>query len=217
MQDVRQALDRSNGTVELTVLRGDSVTKLRVAPVITDQGPKLGVYLRQGITGIGTITYYDPDTRVFGTLGHGVNDASGQLLKLVDGCAYTAKVTAVRKGKSGQPGQLMGTLTSYEKAGTLLRNTDAGVFGVLDAPLTAQALPVGTHDTIHTGKATILSTVNGGTPQEYSVEILKIYSASRQNGRNMLLRVTDPSLLDTTGGIVQGMGVSYNKDNQWNP
>jgi len=70
---------------------------------------------------------------------------------------------------------------------------------------------------IKTGKATILSTVDGGGVREYSVDILKIYPKSRQNGRNMLIRVTDDALLAATGGIVQGMGVSYNKDNQWNP
>lgn len=207
-QDVRDALIRSDGHVELTVIRADTVTTLRCIPAITAEGPKLGVYLRQGVTGIGTITYYDPDTKLFGTLGHGVNDASGQLIALTEGCAYPAKVTSVRKGRPGHPGQLLGTLTSYEQSGTLLRNTAVGVFGTLEAPLSGEPLPVGSSESIRTGSATILSTVTGGPPQEYSVEILKIYSAARQNGRNLLLRVTDPALLSTTGGIVQGMSGS---------
>ena len=207
-QDVRNALSRSDGSVELTIVRAEVLSTLRCAPSITADGPKLGVYLRQGVTGIGTITYFDPDTQTFGTLGHGVNDPSGQLIALTEGSAYPAKVTAVRKGRTGQPGQLMGTLTSQEKAGTVLRNTTVGVFGRLEVPLQGEALPVGSHGGIRTGPATILSTVTGGQPQEYSVEILKIYSASRQNGRNLLLRVTDPVLLSTTGGIVQGMSGS---------
>ncbi len=207
-QDVRNALNRSGGSVEITVLRAESVQTLRCAPTITSNGPQLGVYLRQGVTGIGTVTYYDPDTQVFGTLGHGVNDAAGQLITLTAGSAYPAKVTAIRKGRSGQPGQLIGTLTSSEKAGTLLRNTAVGVFGILNTPARGQPLPVGSHEEIQTGPATILSTVEGGQPQEYSVEILKIYSASRQNGRNLLLKVTDPKLLEATGGIVQGMSGS---------
>lgn len=207
-EDVRNALGRSGGSVEITVVREASVEKLRCAPAITADGPKLGVYLRQGVTGIGTVTYYDPDTQTFGTLGHGVNDASGQLIALTAGSAYPAKVTAIRKGQSGQPGQLIGTLTSSQKAGTLLRNTAVGVFGTLNELVRGQPLPVGGYEEIRTGPATILSTVEGQRPREYSVEILKIYSATRQNGRNLLLKVTDPALLEATGGIVQGMSGS---------
>ena len=207
-QDVRKTLNRSHGTVELTVLRGNSVKKLQVEPAITADGPKLGVYLREGITGIGTVTYYDPQRQTFAALGHGVNDGDGQLLKLTSGNAYPAKITAVRKGKTGQPGQLMGTLTSTGKFGNLIKNTHAGVFGSLRQLPKDQPLPVAEKHQIRLGSATILSTVNTEMPQEYSVEIVKIYSASRQNGRNMLLRITDPQLLAATGGIVQGMSGS---------
>jgi len=207
-QDVRTALERSSGTVVLTLQRGDRLTTVRTQPTVTAEGPRLGMYLRQGITGIGTVTYYDPQTGQFGALGHGVNDPSGQLLQLTAGNAFPAGVTSVRKGKSGDPGQLMGTLTDQTPLGILERNTAQGIFGKLSAFPDGQALPVGSADTVKTGPATILSTIAGDAPQEYSVEILKLYPASRQNGRNLLLRVTDPMLLDTTGGIVQGMSGS---------
>ena len=84
-EDVRSCLDRSQGTVKITVSRGDTVTTLRAEPVITPEGPKLGVYLRQGVTGIGTVTWYDPETETFGALGHGVNDSAGGLLSLRKG------------------------------------------------------------------------------------------------------------------------------------
>ena len=207
-EDVRHALDHSDGAVELTVLRGKTKSTHHIRPSITDDGPKLGIYLRQGVTGIGTVTYYDPENQTFGTLGHGVNDGSGELLTLTQGSAYEARVIGVRKGRSGQPGQLMGTLTSRSALGSLYRNTTRGVFGTTETAYEAQSLPVGTWDSVKTGEATILSTVTGDTPREYSVEILKIYPASRSNGRNMLIRVTDPALLETTGGIVQGMSGS---------
>ena len=217
VQDVRKALDSSTGSVRITLQRGEDTQTLRVEPAISTEGPKLGIYLRQGTTGIGTVTYYDPDTKTFGALGHGVNTPSGQLLRLVSGSVYSARVASVRKGKSGDPGQLIGSLTKKDPVGSLAKNCAQGVFGRLDIPLQGNAMPVGTADTVKTGAATILSTVSGDTPREYSVEIVKIYPATRQNGRNMLIRITDPTLLAATGGIVQGMGVSYNKDNQWNP
>ena len=207
-EDVRVALERSGGSVRLTIQRGDTLSTIRVEPAITPDGPKLGVYLRQGVTGIGTVTYYDPATQTFAALGHGVSGPSGQLLQLTGGNIYAARVASVRKGKSGEPGQLIGALCSKDPLGTLNRNTVQGVFGCAQLPWKSQPLPVGSAGTVKTGTATILSTISGDTPQEYSVEILKLYPASRQNGRNMLIRITDPDLLEITGGIVQGMSGS---------
>ena len=203
--DVRQALQESRGTVTLTLQRGDDLSTVKLSPIITDRGPKLGIYLRQGITGIGTVTYYDPDTDTFGALGHGVNEPGGNLLQLTEGLAYPASVTHVRKGAAGDPGQLMGSLTAQRPLGSIRRNTAQGIFGTADAPFSGQPMPIGTPAL---GSAVILSTVAGDTPARYTVEILKIYSVSRQNGRNLLLRVTDPALLEATGGIVQGMSGS---------
>ena len=207
-EDVRKALERSDGTVAVTVSRDGKEKKYQVTPQITQTGPKLGVYLRQGITGIGTVTYYDPETGNFGTLGHGVNGADGKLLKLTRGSAYNARVITVRKGKVGEPGQLMGSVESAQPIGTLTANTDRGVFGVTPTGWEGEAVDVAASSEIHTGGAVIRSTVNGNTVREYSVEILKIYPKSRQNGRNLLLQITDPALLEATGGIVQGMSGS---------
>ena len=207
-EDVASALRQSKGSVQLLLQRGDELKTVRISPTITPDGPKLGIYLRQGVTGIGTVTYYDPESKTFGILGHGVNDTGGKLLQLTGGNVYEARVSSVRKGRSGEPGQLMGALTSQDPIGDIRRNTVQGVFGVCQIPFSAQALPVGTSDTVKTGSATILSTISGQSVQEYSVEILKIYPASRQNGRNLLIRITDPQLLEATGGIVQGMSGS---------
>ena len=122
-QDVCAALDRSDGTVELRVKRGGKEKRLSIKPRITDQGPRLGVYLRDGVTGIGTVTWYDPDSGKFGTLGHGVNSADGKLLQMTKGTAYNAQVAAVKKGTSGEPGQLKGAVAPNQEVGTLYRNT----------------------------------------------------------------------------------------------
>lgn len=207
-EDVRRALAQSKGSVRVTVSRNGKEYSYKLTPEITSDGPKLGIYLRQGVTGIGTVTYYDPDTGVFGTLGHGVNGSSGQLLALSEGNAYEARVLTVRKGVSGDPGQLMGAIESRTPIGTLRKNTAQGVFGSSDTGWEGDAIPVATSSEVRTGKATIRSTVSGNEVREYSVEILKIYPKSRQNGRNLLLKVTDPALLEATGGIVQGMSGS---------
>ena len=207
-EDVRSALNKSQGSIRLTVQRCGEFKTLRIEPSITSDGPKLGVYLRQGITGIGTVTYYDPASQTFAALGHGVNDPSGQLLQLTTGHVYSARVASVRKGQPGTPGQLIGTLCAKDPLGILSQNAPQGVFGTGMLPWKAQPLPVGSCSSVTTGSAVILSTVTGDSPREYSVEILKIYPASRQNGRNMLIRVTDPTLLEITGGIVQGMSGS---------
>ena len=203
--DVRAALDRSHGTVTLTLQRADALHTLQIAPAITDQGPQLGIYLRQGITGIGTVTYFDPETCQFGALGHGVNTPDGQLLQLTEGLAYPAGVSRIRKGASGDPGQLMGSLAGSQPLGTIRRNTAQGIFGTAHTPFSGTPLPLGTPVP---GPAMILSTVQGDTPAQYTVEILKIYSENRHAGRNLLLQITDPALLQTTGGIVQGMSGS---------
>ncbi len=203
--DVRYAMERSEGQVEVTVQRNRKSDTLRISPVVTKDGPKLGIYLKQGVTGIGTVTWYDPDTGKFGTLGHGVNNPRGELLQLVSGNAYRASVVSVRKGACGNPGQLMGALQDAQPIGTLYKNTNRGVFGTTDKGFDGTPIDLGT---AHPGQATIRSTVQGDAVQEYSVEILKVYPGAGASGRNILLKITDSRLLETTGGIVQGMSGS---------
>ena len=207
-EDVRAALDSSDGSVEILVDRDGKEKEMTVKPKITKEGPRLGVFLRRGVTGIGTVTWYNPETGAFGTLGHGVNDGKGNLLQMSEGKAYPASVISVAKGKAGNPGQLRGAVKGEDALGTLSGNTAQGVFGQTDLGWSGEALPVAEYEDICTGEATIRSTVSGNTVREYSVEILKIYPESRTDGRNLLLKVTDPELLETTGGIVQGMSGS---------
>ena len=207
-EDVRRALKHSDGAVEMVVSRNGKQQQIHMEPEITATGPKLGIYLKQGITGIGTVTYYDPETGEFGTLGHGVNDSRGDLLPMTRGNVYPASIVSVQKGKAGSPGQLKGALKSEQLLGSLTGNTARGVFGNVSTGWRGSALPTADSDTVRLGPATIRSTVNSSGPRDYSVEILKIYPKSRADGRNMLIRITDPALLKTTGGIVQGMSGS---------
>ena len=206
--DVRQAMSQVKGRVQLCVLRDEKTKIISFAPVLTADGPKLGVYLKQGTTGVGTVTYYDPDSGSFAALGHGVNTKNGNLLMLRSGNIYPASVRSVKKGAIGTPGQLMGQLTDPESIGTVAKNTAQGIFGTASIPESDTPMPVAAPGEVKLGAATIRSTIDGDDLQEYSVEILKIYPRSKERTRNMLIKITDPTLLETTGGIVQGMSGS---------
>ena len=207
-QDVRQALKNCESSASLTILRGSKRLDLSVTPADTPDGKRLGVYLRQGIAGVGTVTFYDPESDIFGTLGHGINDPKGALMPMTRGNACDASVSSVRKGKPGDPGQLTGSAESDDVVGELTKNTPQGVFGTSRTGFPGEPLPLASFDEIKTGPATIRSTISGDTVREYSVEILKIYPVDRPDCRNFLIKVTDPALLEKTGGIVQGMSGS---------
>ena len=162
--------------------------------------------------GIGTMTFFDPQSGTFGALGHGVTDVdTGQLLPLDHGSIMDASVKAVKKGERASPGELKGDFDLTRDSGTLYANTECGIFGKLSAEdaakITGAALPIAKKDEIKTGRATILATVSGNETREYDIEIEKIYSPSGST-RNLLLRVTDEELLAQTGGVVQGMSGS---------
>ena len=204
-QQIRSLLKSAPAQIEIQFLRKGQAKTLTFSPRAS--GAPLGIYLKQGITGVGTLTYYDPATGKFGALGHCVSDQQGNLLNMTDGSAYDAHVMTVKKGKSGTPGQIVGAMeTGF--FGRLYKNLPQGVFGNVQTPLTGTPIETASAEQVHTGPATIRSTVTDDGVQDYSVKILKIYPASRSGGRNMLIKITDQRLLDTTGGIVQGMSGS---------
>ena len=207
-EDVRTTVTHASSPVVLSVRRDGKERTLSLHPQHTADGPRLGIHLKQGITGIGTVTWYDPSSGKFGTLGHGVSDSDGRLLKITGGNAYSAEVISVKKGKCGEPGLLKGSAQPLGICGSLLKNTPQGVFGISSTGWRGEPLPTADFSEITTGAASIRSTINGSSVQEYSVEILKIYPENRRDGRNFLLKVTDPALLSQTGGIVQGMSGS---------
>ena len=208
IEDVRMALEQSGETASVTVRRGREESTVAVKLHRQDGDSRLGVYLRQGIAGIGTVTWYDPDTGEFAALGHGVSDGKGKLIAMTEGQAFDASIGDVERGKAGKPGQLKGSADGNESCGILKRNTAQGVFGISRRGWTGEALPVAEYEEIQTGSAVIRSMVDDRGPREYSVEILKIYPEDRSDCRNLLIRVTDPALLKATGGIVQGMSGS---------
>ncbi len=205
--DLNEALRCSSGSVTLELCREGESRSVRLEPPITENGPRLGVYVREGITGIGTVTYYDPSSGSFGALGHGISTAEGQLAPMRTGAVYQAQVEDVRRGKIGAPGQLKGAVASPEPIGSLSVNTAFGVFGSCES-WDGTPMPTAEPHEIQTGPATILSNVNGDCVETFDVEIVKLYQNDPSTGRDLMLRVTDPDLLKATGGIVAGMSGS---------
>ena len=184
------------GQAVLRVLRGGRENSFTVR---VPADATLGMLVRDGVSGIGTLTFYDPATGFFGALGHGVNNSTDTLQH---GTIVPAAVVAVVPGTPGHPGTLRG---AYEQTalGTVERNTPAGIFGHGTLSVNTPALPL---DEPVPGAATILTNVSGETVGEYTVEILDIDPDTAT--RNLLLQVTDPALLSLTGGVVQGMSGS---------
>jgi len=173
---------------------------------------RIGAWVRDSMAGIGTMTYYDPATGEYGALGHGITDVDTALLmSLSSGAIMKTSVKAVKRGSAGDPGELRGDFTEQKDIGSLRANTCGGIFGIMGdeaaLPKTEDALPVASADQVETGPATILATVSGETPVAYEVQILRV-NPSAADMRNLLLEVTDPVLLERTGGIVQGMSGS---------
>lgn len=206
-QDIRaQILDGQD--VVVRVLRGKKAAEFLVKPEKSRDGYRLGAYIRESICGIGTLTFYDPASGRYGALGHGVNDFSGaHLLRASSGYLIPACVTEVQKSVRGTPGELHGSFATDCRIGLVSQNSACGIFGTLEKPPVRAAVPVGLSAQVHIGDATILATVGGEAAQEYCVRIEKLYPQA-ENGRDLLLRVTDEALLEKTGGIVQGMSGS---------
>ena len=199
--------------MSIRAIRRDKQIQLTAQAVFCpeDSTYKLGAWIRDSMAGIGTITYYDPATGSFGALGHGINDVDTALLMpLEEGMILPATVAAVRKGEAGTPGQLKGVFDSTSILGVLSSNTNSGVFGNMTDKswVKGPALEISERSQIHTGKASILSNVSGDTVGEYEIEIVKIFKEADKDCRDCLISVTDPRLLEATGGIVQGMSGS---------
>ena len=197
---------------ELTLERAGREMRVTVAPAAPAEGigARLGLWLRDGVTGIGTLTYIDPETGGFGALGHCVGDAGGGApLTVEDGGVSAARIVDVTPGSPGAPGELSGSFRAEEELGVIEKNTGCGIFGTLRRPMDGlrEAVPVASPDEVENGPATILACVAGEEAREYRVEIART-GFMTGTGRDLTVRVTDPELLARTGGIVQGMSGS---------
>lgn len=205
--DFIAAVAKLDGTpVAVQVTRQGKTKQFTVTPAKDADGKlRLGLWLRDGVTGVGTVTFYDPASGVYGALGHGITDTdTGVLLPLGEGSVSKAAVTGVTKGESGKPGQLDGSSDISSSCGSILMNTEYGIFGIMQSgSVEGDPIECGT---IKTGPAAILTTISGDTAKEYSIEVNRVYHDT--DGDRVMITVTDKALLAATGGIVQGMSGS---------
>ena len=211
--DIANIVESSGGEkLTVDIVRDGSNLVINASPRIckSDSAYRIGLWVRDSSAGIGTITFYDPDTGVFAGLGHPVCDVdTGKIMPLSSGEVVDVNVNGIKRGLSGIPGELIGGFTSNAAIGTLEMNCEKGLYGVLsDFTTNHEALPLGMRQEIKTGEAYIYTTISGSVPQKYKIVIEKIDLQDSQDSRNMIIKVTDERLLDKTGGIVQGMSGS---------
>lgn len=202
-QDFKAALSALDGSkTTVTFERGGKQKQLNITPAQgTDGAWKLGLWLRDGISGVGTLTFYDPATGVYGALGHCISGDDGEALPLGDGGIYGTEIVGIVQGTVGAPGQLDGKTDAAAFLGDIRINCGCGIFGTAD--FDGETMETGEFET---GPATIRCTLEGSQTREYGIEIKKVYSSSE--GTTVMLTVTDPELIALTGGIVQGMSGS---------
>lgn len=211
MSIVRNSKDEK---ISLVINRdGKNITKL-VNMKKEDNDYKLGLWIRDSTAGVGTLTFYDDKSGKFGALGHPITDGdTNTRFTVKSGELLEASVISLRKGEKGIPGELKGIFTNEDSPiGNIEKNTQCGIFGCKKSNYLKQTgtspLPVGSRDEIKIGKAKIITTIDENGPKEYEIEIVKKLNQDNPSPKSMIIKVTDPELLEKTGGIIQGMSGS---------
>lgn len=200
------------GNTVVTVLRNNTLKKFTLSPVKddTDGILKLGIWVRDSTAGVGTLTYFNPETGTYGALGHPISDSdTGVTFNVGRGSIENSSVVSVKKGTAGEAGEIRGSFSSRESImGTVEKNCETGIFGktVSSDSFTGKSYPVGVMSQVKEGKATILSTVDDST-KEYEIKILRSMPFGSLT-KGMMIEITDKELIEKTGGIVQGMSGS---------
>ncbi|WMJ22785.1 SpoIVB peptidase [Paludicola sp. MB14-C6] len=212
-EEVADIIELSNGeNLSVTLKRDNQTIKTMLKPAISNVDGKYkgGLWVRDSSAGIGTITYYLKDDLRFAGLGHGICDIdTGKIMPLNTGEVCEVSINSVLKGKAGTPGELRGSFISDECVGKLVLNNESGIFGTLSkSPNNFESVPIRLKQDIQKGPAKIICTLDETGPKEYAINIDKIDLNPKTMTKNMVITVTDSTLLSKTGGIVQGMSGS---------
>lgn len=211
-EEVQQAVAQSSGEVmRLSVMREGEPLECELCPILNDTGNyQLGVWVRDDLAGIGTLTYVDADGR-FGALGHGITDVDVErLVSMKSATAYQAEILSIIRGEKGSPGELVGQIyyTPANEIGEITKNTKNGIFGRLDGLpdllQEASAMEIGFKQEIKTGSAQILVTLED-TRQLYDIMISDVDLNPQEANKGIAFQVADDTLIQETGGIIQGM------------
>lgn len=200
------------GEQDITVkyVRNKNTITTSITPVKTDENKyKLGLWVRDAAAGVGTVTFYNPETNSFAALGHGIVDVdTAELINIANGELVTTNIVSINKGEKGNPGEIRGTIENSSILGIINKNTSFGVFGKLKNKSVleldrANEIEIALRKDIKLGKAEILCELENGKTEKYEIQIEKIYNSNNKDNKSMLIKVTDQRLIDKTGGIVQ--------------
>ncbi len=216
IRDMIKQIDNSKGgKLDIKYKRNNTVYSTTIYPTqgVNDRKYHIGLWVRDSTAGIGTLTFYDPETGSFGALGHGITDIdTGMLMPVNSGEVLESNIIAVKKGEQGTPGELKGIfMENKPPMGNIYKNDECGIYGKVygqNRIFNQRLYPIGIRGQVKVGPATILSNIEGNEIQEFSIYIEKVARQSFSGPKGMVIKVTDKKLLNSTGGIVQGMSGS---------
>ena len=203
-----------NDEMTVKILRGNSELTKKISLIKEDNEYKIGLWVRDSTAGIGTLTFYDKDSKTFGALGHPITDGDTNVsFNIKSGTLLKSSVLSIKKGERGNPGEIKGLfINENESIGNIEKNTNSGIYGdasvELINPNFNKAMTVAYRDEIKEGHAQIITTVEDGGAKAYDIEILKLLPQDEPGSKSMIIKIVDPVLLEKTGGIVQGMSGS---------
>ena len=211
--DLMKAVNKSDGNnISIKYVRDEKTITTSIKPLKNSRNEyKIGLWVRDAAAGVGTLTFYEPSSGMFATLGHGIMDIdTAELIKIANGELVTTNILSINKGTKGNPGEIRGTIEAGHAIGSISKNTKFGVFGTINKTpylntSNTNEVQVALREEIKSGKAQIICELENGKKEYYDIEIQRIFISNNKDNKSMLIKVTDKKLLEKTGGIIQGM------------
>lgn len=211
-QDLIDEVNNSEGKpLTIKYSKNEQALNTSITPIKTNNEYKIGLWVRDATAGVGTLTFYEPSTNLFMSLGHGITDIDTEkIVDIATGELITANIVSINKGRKGIPGEIRGTIDTGNTIGKIYKNTNFGVYGLVTNKNylnmnTNEEIEVASREEIKEGKAEIICQLDNDTKRKYNIEIERVYRNNNQDNKSMLIKITDQELLEKTGGIIQGM------------
>lgn len=211
-QDLIDEVNNSEGKpLTIKYSKNEQTLNTSITPIKMNNEYKIGLWVRDATAGVGTLTFYEPSTNLFMSLGHGITDIDTEkIVDIATGELITANIVSINKGRKGIPGEIRGTIDTGNTIGKIYKNTNFGVYGLVTNKNylnmnTNEEIEVASREEIKEGKAEIICQLDNNTKRKYNIEIERVYRNNNQDNKSMLIKITDQELLEKTGGIIQGM------------
>ena len=208
-----ETVNKSGGkNLEVTYKRDDKTITTSISPVkVDDNSYKIGLWIRDSAAGVGTMTFYEPSSKMFAALGHGITDIdTSDIITIASGQLVTTNIMSIVKGEKGNPGEIRGSIDKGDTIGTISKNTRFGIYGGISKlsslnVSSSKQMQVALRNEIKAGKAQIMCELENEKTEKYDIEIQKVFYNNNENNKSMFIKITDNRLLEKTGGIIQGM------------